>query len=96
MNNFEYFNQYIKNKIPSEVGLKYSNDTNGLFGSLQRVEFESQTRIGGVDFWSSGWINMHLVDTVKGNELINILLEPNKKEKVYDAFDHMLELISRN
>ena len=90
MNNFEYFNQHIKSRIPAEVFYKYSTDTNGQFGDLQRIEFESPSKIGGIDFWSTGWINMHLVDTVKGDELLNVLLAPNEGSEVKGAFEKML------
>lgn len=96
MNSFDYFNQYVKSKIPAEFSFKYLNEKNGQFGDLQRVEFESPTKIGGVDFWSTGWLNIHLVDTSKGDELLNALLDPEEAEKAKkNAFQQLLNFLLR-
>ncbi|HHG86369.1 MAG TPA: hypothetical protein ENJ82_16580 [Bacteroidetes bacterium] len=55
---------------------------NGDFGDLNQVEFNSKERGGEIDFWSSGWLSVHLIDYIKGNELLNTLLKPEQhKEK---------------
>ena len=63
-----------------DVEYKFFKD--GDLGDLNQVEFNSSDKGGEVDFWSSGWLSVHFVDYIKGEELLNILLKPEQyKEK---------------
>ena len=48
--------------------IKYKFFEKGDFGSLNQVEFNSKKMGGEIDFWSEGWLGIHLVDYIKGNE----------------------------
>ena len=53
----------------------------GDFGDLDQVEFNSLKKGGGIDFWSSGMLFVHLVDYVTDEELINVMLDPDQKSE---------------
>lgn len=74
--------------------LEYSSFSDGDFGNLERIEFEGKGKGGNVDFWSLGWLNIHLVDYISGNELLNVLIEPclnEEKEKAFNILQKLLE-----
>jgi hypothetical protein len=73
--------------------LEYSFFENGDFGNLARAEFEGNGKGGNVDFWSSGWLNIHLVDYISGNELLNVLVEPQEEKERSEAFKKLQELL---
>lgn len=88
MIDFVWFNKEMTSYLKGyEVKYKYFEE--GDFGSLNQVEFNSKKRGGEVDFWSTGWLRIHLVDYVNGNELMNIFLEPNQKEEKEKAFNKL-------
>ncbi|TCN50532.1 hypothetical protein D0809_23605 [Flavobacterium circumlabens] len=62
-----------------EVKHRFYDD--GDFGSLTQIEFNSKEKGGNVDFWGLGWLGVFLWDYQKEEEIMNILLEPNKVEE---------------
>lgn len=66
------------------MGLKlnYEYFPNGDFGDINRIEVEKGNKAGYIDFCSSGTVSIHLVNTETGEDLINVLLFPEKKENV--------------
>ncbi|MCA4304597.1 hypothetical protein LDX65_15115 [Acinetobacter baumannii] len=49
--------------------------------------------LGGIDFWSSGWIDFHLIDLRNDKEILNILVSPDKNEektKILEEFKRIL------
>ncbi len=65
----------------------------GGFGNLERVEIEGNNLLGGIDFWSSGWIDFHLIDLRNDKEILNILVSPDKNEektKILEEFKRIL------
>jgi hypothetical protein len=89
---------WFKNEFAHLLGqgyeLKYSTFQDGDFGNLERVEIEGNNKGGNVDFWSLGWLNIHLVDYYeKGNELLNVLLEPHQEREKEVAFRKLKELL---
>jgi hypothetical protein len=58
--------------------IEYRYYENGDFGNLDQVEFNSDVKGGEIDFWSSGWLGIHLVNYSSGNELQNIFLNPEQ------------------
>lgn len=62
-------------------------------GNLERVEIEGNNLLGGIDFWSSGWIDFHLIDLRNDKEILNILVSPDRnKEKtmILEDFERTL------
>jgi hypothetical protein len=63
------------------------------FGELNHVEFTSRDKGGEIDFWSTGWLGILLVDYVKGKELLNVFIEPEQEEEKQDAVRRLQELL---
>ena len=88
-----WFKNEVIPKIADVYKVDYSFFANGDFGNLDRVEFEGNGKGGHIDFWSLGWLNIHLVDYANGDELLNVLLEPQQDERKEEAFKRLLELL---
>jgi hypothetical protein len=72
--------------------VKYEVFTDGDFGDLERMEFNSKEIGGSVRLWSSGVLEIDLVDYVSGESLMNFLLDSTQdSEKEL----RLKELISR-
>lgn len=79
---------YFKNNICPNIRDYYKinfstsieRDVTG-FGNLERVEIEGNNLLGGIDFWSSGWIDFHLIDLRNDKEILNILVSPDRNEE---------------
>jgi len=88
---------WFKNEFISLLGegykMEYSTFKDGDFGNLERVEIEGNNKGGNIDFWSLGWLNIHLVDYEKGDELLNVLLEPHQEREQEEAFKKLQELL---
>lgn len=83
--NFEY---YLNNYV-----IEYKFYENGDFGNLDQVEFNSTGKGGEIDFWSSGSLNIHFVNYITGQVLINIFLEPYQEKEKNEIFERLRELI---
>ena len=68
--------------------ITYRNYENGDFGDLDQIIIESKILGGGIDFWSSGWLEIDLYDYEKEELLINVLLEPTEEYE-----NHLKKLI---
>lgn len=75
-----------------EIVYKYFEE--GDFGSLNQIEFNSDLKGGEIDFWSSGFLGIHLVDYLNSNELLNEFLEPNQIDEKQIALLRLEELLS--
>lgn len=73
--------------------IEYSTFQNGDFGDLERFEIEGKNKGGNVDFWSLGWLNVHLVDYEEEKELLNVLLEPHQKIEREEVFKKLQTLL---
>lgn len=94
LNCLDFFNECVKPKIPSEYSLTWSDYLDGDFGDLRRLEFESNIKIGTIDFWSSGWISMDIVDTHRDEQVLNVLYSPDQEDIIKIAFGQLLELLA--
>lgn len=79
--------------LVEDYKIEYVSFKEGDFGTLERVEIEGKNKGGNIDFWSLGWLNIHLVDYEEGKELLNVLLEPNQKIEKEEAFKKLLTLL---
>ena len=75
-----------------ELEISYRHFQNGDFGDLSQVEFGRGERVGAIDFWSSGYVGIHLVNTDTGQVLINSLLSPEETQEINT---HLLNLVAR-
>jgi len=80
---------------PRLVGyeIKDKHFTNGDFGDLQQIEFNSSEFGGEIDFWSSGYLGMHFVNYLTGEVLINTFLPPEDVSSKVDAFLKLSRLL---
>lgn len=82
------FESYLK-----RYDVEYRFFEQGDLGDLSQVEFNSEGKGGEIDFWSSGWLNIHFVNYSTGDELINILLDPNQNEKKEYFMNQLKDLL---
>ena len=73
--------------------IKYKFFEKGDFGELNQVEFNSKEKGGEIDFWSTGWLGVHLVDYMKGDELLNVFLEPHQEIEKENILKRLRELL---
>ncbi|MCA0236109.1 MAG: hypothetical protein LCH81_06980 [Bacteroidetes bacterium] len=73
--------------------IKYKFFEKGDFGELNQVEFNSKEKGGEIDFWSTGWLGVHLVDYMKGDELLNVFLEPHQEIEKENILERLRELL---
>jgi hypothetical protein len=90
-NNLSWFKEAISNL--KEYKVDYKHFENGDFGALTQIEFNSELKGGNVDFWSTGWVGIHLVNYSEGNELINLLLEPTENEQIYENLKKLINIL---
>jgi hypothetical protein len=89
------FNWYKKEVEPymKDYEIKYRFFEKGDFGALNQLEFNTKERGGEIDFWSTGWLRIHFVDYIKGEEQINIFLEPYQEEEQKNALKRLQLLL---
>ncbi len=91
-----YFKDNIFPKLRDYYAINFSTSIEGdvsSFGNLERVEIEGNNLLGGIEFWSSGWIDFHLIDSRNDKEILNILVSPDKNEektKILEDFKRIL------
>jgi hypothetical protein len=92
MKNISWFKENI---IPYLEGfeIEFKFYENGDFGDLNQVEFNSNEKGGEIDFWSTGWLGIHLVDYIEGEEILNVLLGPDQYEEKENAGKRLQELL---
>ena len=90
--NINYFNNKIK-PILKGYSFKYSSFFDGDFGDLERVEFEGYNKIGAMDIWSKGWLNIDVYDSSLDEQVMNILLSPEETETQQDAINSLLKIL---
>ena len=73
--------------------IEYKFFEKGDFGSLNQIEFNSESKGGNIDFWSIGWVGIYLVDYSEGTELMNLLLEPTEKERINVSLEKLISLL---
>ncbi|MEQ4511689.1 MAG: hypothetical protein ABN480_13945 [Dickeya sp.] len=93
MFNIDYFKKNIAPKMKGYT-FKYSYYTNGDFGDLERVEFEGKNRIGGMDFWSKGWLDVDIYDMAVDDQIMNVLLSPEEIELQKKAVCEFMRVLS--
>ena len=87
---------WFKEKIAPDLQgyeIKYRFYEEGDFGSLNQVLFESKTIGGQIDFWGMDWLGIYVWDYKAKEELMNILLEPDKYSEKENAFKKMQSLL---
>jgi hypothetical protein len=88
---------WFKNKFSPFIEQNYNTEylffKDSDFGDIERVEFEGYDKGGTIDFWSTGYLSIHIVDYLKKEEIINVFLEPNQMEEKEKYLEQMYEII---
>lgn len=92
MKNIIWFKEEVE-PCMKNFEIKYKFFEKGDFGALNQVEFNSKEKGGEIDFWSTGWLGVHLVDYTKGEELLNVFLEPHREEEKEKVLRRLQELL---
>ncbi|RSK38410.1 hypothetical protein [Hymenobacter perfusus] len=71
----------------------YRSCGEGDFGTLERVEFESDALLGTLDFWSHDWLDVHVIDRVSVEERLNLFLGPDQETDKAQAIAALLGLL---
>ncbi|EHU1704821.1 hypothetical protein Q5X75_14235 [Acinetobacter baumannii] len=94
-----YFNKVYLPIIKENYKVTFTSFKEGEvlgFGDLERVEVEDSKILGGIEFWSSGWLNIHLINLENNEEILNSLVAPdnymNKIELLEFFFRKLMEL----
>lgn len=74
-----YFKENIEPKLKG-FNVTYSYFPKGDFGELNRVYVEGKNKMGGIDFWSMGWMDVDIYDLSLDRQVMNLLLAPNDTE----------------
>ena len=71
-----------KNLIPHLIDytIECNYYSEGDFGSLYAITFESSQKGGYIHFWGSGWFGVDVYDYEKDEEKIKTIKEANDKE----------------
>ena len=82
-----------KNLIPHLIDytIECNYYSEGDFGSLYAITFESSQKGGYIHFWGSGWFGVDVYDYEKDEEVLNVLLEDNEIEDQ----DQLLEKLKK-
>ncbi|RON53983.1 hypothetical protein [Pseudomonas frederiksbergensis] len=88
--NIKYFDESIK-PLMKGYSFKYAAFLEGDFGDLERVEFEGDNKVGGVEFWSKGWVGADVYDCVLDEQIFNVLLSPEESGLAEGMLFKMLE-----
>ena len=91
--NIEWFKKEL---LPLLQGYKteWHSFKDGDFGDLERVELEGYNKGVTIDFWSSGWLGIHVYDYKTEDTIFNTLLEPQQvleKDNAFKELQHLLK-----
>lgn len=73
--------------------LERSSFENGDFGNLDRIEIEGCNILATIDFWSKGWISIDVYDCLGEEQIMNVLLSPDKADRIPDEFNKLLAIL---
>lgn len=90
--NIHYFKQQIAPQL-IDYKLVYRSFPKGDFGSLERVEIDGKGKLGGIDFWSMGWLDLDIYDLVLDKQVLNKLLDPNEQQEQEHAIQQFIEIL---
>jgi len=92
MKDIDWFKRDIEPYLKG-YDIKYKFYKNGDHGDLNEVEFNSKEKGGEIDFWSSGWLSVHFVNYITGDELLNVILKPEQHIEKKKLLNKLKELI---
>lgn len=87
---------YIKNNVSSKLSnykLTYRSFPSGDFGSLERLEIDGCNKLGGIDVWSKGWLDIDIYDLTLDKVVMNVLLKPSETQEQEKAIAKFLEIL---
>ncbi|WP_291598362.1 hypothetical protein [Bacteroides sp.] len=90
---------WFKNEVaPYLTGyeIQYRFYSNGDFGPLTQIRFESLKKGGTIEFWGLNWLGIFLYDHDKDDLVLNVLLEPHETEKKELYLGMLQELLLDN
>jgi hypothetical protein len=90
--NMQWFKKYFLPAL-QEYKIAYSSFQNGDLGDLDRVELEGNDIGATIEFWSSGWLGVHIYDYKIDDTVLNALLEPEEdleKEYIFKKIEILL------
>ena len=57
---------------------------------------EGFNKLGTVEFWSKGWIGVDIYDCALEDQVMNVLLSPEEKDSVPQAFERLIQILTQN
>ncbi|SNY94205.1 hypothetical protein [Flagellimonas pacifica] len=91
----DWFKENIMSYL-SEFEVIEKKFSEGDFGDLEQIEFNSEKISGNIDFWSLGWVGVFVWDNICESEMLNILSEPQEEERIVESFNKLKEIIINN
>lgn len=77
----------------SDYLLERSSFANGDFGNLERFELDGLNKLVTVDFWSKGWIAIDVYDCLSEQQIMNVLLSPERLRFVSEEFNRLMAML---
>lgn len=88
----EWFKNDVAAKLKGyEVSYKFFSE--GDFGSLSQVEFNSKKLGGNIDFWGLGWLGIFVWNYEAEEQIFNVLIEPHQVDEKEKALKWLRELL---
>lgn len=88
----EWFKENVMSSM-HDYTFNFRTYSEGDFGSLNQIEFNSNEKGGNVDFWGLGYVGIFLWDYQKEEEIMNVLLDPNQqKEQAFKELQNYLRV----
>lgn len=81
MTDIEFFKKELASLLNS-FNLEYRSYSDGDFGALEQVIFETQNLGGNLDFWERGWLGVYIYDYISDTEICNKLFEPSEEHHI--------------
>lgn len=86
--NIKWFKKEIL-PLLKEYKIEFHRFPNGDFGDLLRFEIEDDNKGVTIDFWSSGWLGIHVYNFIEDKTVLNVLLEPKQEFEKKMAFNEL-------
>lgn len=90
-----WFDECVKPLLKG-FSLDYSSFADGDFGDLERIELEGFNKLGTVEFWSKGWVGIDIYDCAIDDQVMNVLLSPEEKESISQAFENFIRILTQH
>lgn len=95
MRDVKWFKENVE-PLLSGYTLEYKTFKDGDFGDLERVEFNSVSKLCCVYFWTSGVLEIEVADAKTIDVIMNVFLFGDQKEEQYRKLDELVQILKQD